>query len=226
MSVGLSFRNDHDAVVLDSEYARLCVIASGRYQPTEEHGLGSTTWFPRIVTTAEPPLVFVRPDTVGAIASLCFMQVLGEPGRWSGFYVRATSIHTAQPNGRYFAAAFAAQPVARFGLRLFAGNGQLLFDSGTPCAVFTRSFQNWTYTHSDRSETGSYRNYYQIPFHFPENEYLLINSFGMPLLSGDNVGRVLSSWWDFPGRRMLAITEAFSNPFDFHLPAVFARMHH
>lgn len=226
MSFGLSFRNNSDVVVLDSEYARLCVIASGRYAPTEESGLGSTTWFPRPVTSSEPPLVFARPDTVGAIAALTQMRLIGGPGDWRGFYVRTTSIQTAQPNGRYFVAAFGAQPVARYGMRLFGSAGQLLFDSGTPNAVFTRSFQNWEYSHTERTPTNASRNYYSVPFNFVENEYLLINSFGMRLLSGDNVGREVSSWWDFPAKRMWAITESFSNPYDFHLPAVFARMHH
>ncbi len=224
MNFGLSFKNNNDAVVLDSEFARLCVIAHGRYAPTEESNLGSTTWFPRVITSAEPPLVFVRPDSGGAVASLSQMRLIGTSGNWQGFYMRAYSASTMQPNGRYFVAAFAAQAVARFGLRLFGAGGQVLFDSGTACAVFTRSFQNWSYSRSEKTATGSWINYYTVPFSFPENEYLLINSFGMNLLSGDNVGRSLASWWDFPGGKIYAITQSFSNPYDFHLPAVFAKM--
>lgn len=224
MAFGLSFKNNSDVVVLDSEFARLCVIAAGRYAPTEESGLGSTTWFPRVITSHEPPLVFVRPDTVGTVAGLAQMRLIGSAGNWQGFYVRAINLLTAQPNGRYFVGAFAAQPVARFGLRLFNNAGGILFDSGTTCAVFTRSFQNWNYIRSDRTETTAWNNYYNVPFDFPENEYLLINSFGMNLLSGDNVGRTIYSWWDFPGNTLYAVTQSFSNPYDFHLPAVFAKI--
>lgn len=224
MTFGLSFTNTQDTVILDSEFARLCVISSGRYAPTQESGLGSVTTFVRPVTSQEPPLVFIRPDTVGAVASATQMYLIGGAGNWTGFYVRAFGTITAQPNGRYFVAAFAAQPVATYGMRLWDGSSKLLFDSGTSSALFTRSFINWTYVKTTQSETGSYRNYYTVSFNFPENEYLMINSFGMKLLSNDNVGRTISTWWDFPAATLWAITESFNNPFDFHLPAIFAKL--
>ena len=74
MSYGLSFINNNQ-VVIDSEFARLTVICSGRYAPTQESGLGSVTYFPRVITSAEPPLVFCRPDT-GGIAGLTAMQAV------------------------------------------------------------------------------------------------------------------------------------------------------
>lgn len=148
MSYGLTFINNSNQVVIDSEFARLNVICNGRYAPTQESGLGSTTFFPRVITSAEPPLVFCRPDT-GGIAGLTAMQVIGSAGNWTGFYVRAYDINTAQPNGRYFAATFGAQPVATYGMRLWDGSSKLLFDSGTPTALFTRAFQNWVYVRSE-----------------------------------------------------------------------------
>ncbi|MEE5088497.1 hypothetical protein V2J74_27495, partial [Pseudomonas alliivorans] len=149
MAYGVQFTNNSNVVTLDSEFARLSVIASGRFQPTEEGGLGSTTYFARPVTSQEPPLVFVRPDTVNAIAGLCRMRLIGSAGNWTGFYVRAYNVNTAQPNGRYFVAAFGAQPVSGYGMRIWDGGGKILFDSGTASANFTRSFQNWTYVTSD-----------------------------------------------------------------------------
>lgn len=224
MTFGVTFTNNQNTVILDSEFASLCIIASGRYAPTQESGLGSVTYFPRVVTSQEPPLVFCRPDTVAAIAGLCQMQLLGSAGNWVGFYVRAYSANTAQPNGQYFVASFGAQPVATFGIRMWNAVGKLIFDSGCPAALFTRSFSNWTYVKSEQTATTSYRNYYSVPFNFPANEFLLINSFGMNLLSGDNVGRTIATWWDFPSSTLWAITDCFSNPYDFHLPAVFAKM--
>ena len=224
MTYGLEFSNNSNVVVLDSEYARLMVIASGRYQPTEESGLGSTTYFARPVTSQEPPLVFVRPDTVSAIAGLCRMSLIGSAGNWTGFYVRAYNVNTAQPNGRYFVAQFGAQPVADYGIRLWDGSTKLLFDSGTANANFTRSFQNWNYVGADRDAQGLTRCYYSVPFNFPENEYLLINSFGMPLNAGSAIPRDLYCWWDFPNSTLYAITVASSNPIAFFLPAVFAKM--
>ncbi|MBI6684538.1 hypothetical protein YA0697_22795 [Pseudomonas viridiflava] len=224
MTYGVQFTNNSNVVTLDSEFARLSVIASGRFQPTEESGLGSTTYFARPVTSQEPPLVFIRPDTVNAIAGLCRMRLIGSAGNWTGFYVRAYNVNTAQPNGRYFVAAFAAQAVSGYGARMWDAAGKLIFDSGTASANFTRSFQNWTYVTSDLDQQGLTRIYYTVPFNFPENEYLLLNSFGMPMNAGSAIPRDLYCWWDFPSSKLYAITVAASNPTAFFLPAVFAKM--
>jgi hypothetical protein len=224
MAYGLQFVNNSDVVTLDSEYARLMVIASGRFSPTEEGGLGSSTYFPRAVTSQEPPLVFIRPDTVNMVAGLCRMRLLGSPGNWTGFYVRAYDVKTAQPNGRYFVSSFGAQAVANFGMRLWDGASSLLFDSGTPNANFTRAFQNWNHEKHDTGDQGLTRVYYSVPFEFPENEYLLLNSFSMPLNSGSGIPRDLYCWWDFPNQKLYAITVAAANPTAFFLPAVFAKI--
>lgn len=224
MTYGVQFTNNSNVVTLDSEFARLSVIASGRFQPTEESGLGSTTYFARPVTSQEPPLVFIRPDTVNAIAGLCRMRLIGSAGNWTGFYVRAYNVNTAQPNGRYFVAAFAAQAVSGYGARIWDAAGKLIFDSGTASANFTRSFQSWTYVTSDLDQQGVTRIYYTVPFNFPENEYLLLNSFGMPMNAGSAIARELYCWWDFPNSKLYAITVAASNPIAFFLPAVFAKM--
>ena len=224
MGYGVQFMNNSNVVTLDSEYARLMVIASGRFQPTEESGLGSTTYFARPVTSQEPPLVFVRPDTVSQIAGLCRMRLIGSAGNWTGFYVRAYDVNTAQPNGRYFVAAFGAQAVASFGFRIWDGESKLLFDSGTPNANFTRAFQTWNYEKFDYTAQGLTRVYYSVPFNFPENEYLLINTFSMGMNSGSAIPRALYNWWDFPSGKLYAITVAASNPTAFFLPAVFAKM--
>lgn len=225
MTYGLQFTNNSNTVVLDSEFARLVVIASGRYAPTEESGLGSTTYFARPVTSQEPPLVFIRPDTVNGVAGLCRMRLIGAPGNWTGFYVRAYNANTAQPNGRYFIAAFAAQPVAQYGMRLWDGVGNLLFDSETVNATFTRSFQNWTYVKDDKDPQGLTRIYYTVPFNFPQNEFMLLNSFGMNMTSGSpGIARNLYCWWDFPNNTLYAITISSANPIAFYLPAVFAKL--
>ncbi|MBP5058808.1 hypothetical protein [Pseudomonas chlororaphis] len=224
MSYGMQFTNNGDVVTLDSEFARLMVISTGRYAPTEEGGLGSTTTFVRPVTSQEPPLVFIRPDTVNGVAGLCRMRLTGSAGNWTGFYVRAYSADTAQPNGRYFVAAFGAQPVAQYGARLWDGAEKLLFDSGTSAATFTRAFQNWSYVKDDKDPQGLTRIYYTVPFNFPQNEFLLLNNFGMNMTSGSGIPRNLYCWWDFPNNTLYAITIASANPIAFFLPAVFAKM--
>jgi hypothetical protein len=223
MSYGLQFINNAGLVTLDSEYARMNVICTGRYAPTEENGLGSGTLFPVVITSQEPPMVFCRPDTFG-IGAFQFFRLIGSPGAWTGFYVRTYSTQTAKPNGRYFAATFGAQPLASFGMRLWDASSRLLFDTGTPTALFTRAFQNWNYDHYELSPTGSAANFFVVPFNFPENEYLLANSFGMKMLNGVVGGRDIRTLWDFANGKLYAVAEGFSNPNTLFLPALFAKL--
>jgi hypothetical protein len=224
MAFGLEFKNTSDVVTVDSEFTRLVVLAKGTYRPTQESGLGSVTNFPRTITSQEPPLVFVRPSATSGIAGLCLMKVLGKPGAWTGFYVRAYNVNTLQPNGSYFACGFAAAALADFGMRLWDGDARLLFDSGTPYAIFTRSFQNWTYVKTDYTDQGLTRNYYRVAFDFPVGEHMLINSFSIPMLADEPQDRSLYCWWDFSSNNLYAITIGSSNPYAFFLPAVFAKL--
>lgn len=224
MAYGLEFTNNSNVVTVDSEFTRLVVLAKGTYQPTQESGLGSVTSFPRTITSQEPPLVFVRPSGSSGIAGLCLMRVIGSPGAWTGFYVRAYDVNTLQPNGSYFACGFAATALADFGMRLWDGSSKLLFDSGTPYARFTRAFQNWTYVKSDTTDQGVPRNYYRVAFTFPVGEYMLINSFSMPMLNDGIQSRSVNCWWDFSGGNLYALTVGLGNPFAFFLPAVFAKL--
>lgn len=224
MAYGLEFTNDSNVVTVDSEFTRLVVLAKGTYQPTQESGLGSVTSFPRTITSQEPPLVFVRPSGSSGIAGLCLMRVIGSPGAWTGFYVRAYDDDTLQPNGSYFACGFAATALASYGMRLWDGSSKLLFDSGTPYARFTRSFQNWTYVKTDATAQGQPRNYYRVNFNFPAGEYMLINTFSMPMLNDSPFNRALYCWWDFSGGNLYALTVGSNNPFSFFLPAVFAKL--
>lgn len=224
MGYGLQFINNSNSVILDSEFARLTILGSGRYSPNQESGLGSVTNFPQTISSIEPPLVFVRPDTVaGGVAGICFMRVLGSPGAWTGFYVRAYDVNTLQPNGRWFAAAFISRPAASFGLRMWDASGTLIFDSGTQVAVFTRSFQNWSYVKSV-SSGGNIFHYYRVDFNFPENEYVMINNFGMNMVAGNNPGRTLYMLWSFSEGVLYAVTASSSNPQPFYLPAIFAKL--
>lgn len=225
MSFGLQFTNTSNTVVLDSIYARLCVICSGRYAPTQESGLGSVTTFPVVITTQEPPLIFCRPDNSATPAAICLVQPYGSPGAWTGFYVRTRSVNYAQPNGRYFAAAFQSRALASFGMRLWDESSNLLFDSGAPCAVFIRALQNWTFVSSTPSGSNqAYDNLYSVPTAFPANEYLLINNFSMKMANGSTSGRIVTNIWDFSGSAMKVITTSTANPTAFYLPALFAKM--
>lgn len=226
MSFGLQFTNNSNVVTLDSEFARMCVIASGTLNNNGSSDRNSTNTFPRPVTTQEPPLIFVRPTNPnnGWATTLSAFSPVGSPGNWTGFNL--VSSYVQSPTfavGEWFACQFGGQAVATYGMRLWDGAANLLFDSGTPAANFTRAAQNFSYVKSEQMATTAYRNYYSTPFNFTTGEFQMVNQFGMNLISSDNIGRKLFSWWDWPTNTLWAVTEAFGNPFDFHLPALFAK---
>lgn len=223
MTYGLEFLNGSNLVVLDSVYARLCVISGGALAADPV----STNYFSSPVNTQEPPLVFVRLRNPGGglVGQIGGFVPIGSPGNWTGFIVGSTYVDSRQTfaPGDWFACQFGGQAVADYGMRLWDEGSRVLFDSGTPTANFTRSAQNWTYAKSIQRQTTYYENYYTINFMFDNTEFQMINQFGMNLLSSDNVGRTIGSWWDWPENRLWAVTGAFGNPLDFHLPALFAK---
>lgn len=227
MTFGVQFVNASNVVTLDSEFARLSVLASGRYSANADKGRATAVTFPEVITTQEPPLVFIRPDPVG-IAGLAYYQPLGSAGAWTGFYFYGqggiNAAATAPPNGEYFAAAFAASPTASFGARMWDASGKLIFDSGTPSALFTRAYQTWNYEASVKDVQGYYWNYYKVFDGLPApGEFTLINNFGMPLVSGGTMGRQLGLFWDYTANTLRATTTALSNPYNFWLSVIFAK---
>lgn len=224
MGYGFEFINNDDAVSVDSEFSRIVVYSKGRYAPTQESGLGSTTYFPKAVTTQEPPLVFVKPDTVNAVAGLCRALIIGSPGNWTGFYVRAYSTTSAQPNGRYFAAGFQVTPSDQYGAQLFDASENLVFDTGSPVAVFTKALQSWTYVMSGSDAQGIPMAYFSVPFDFSSDDYMLINNFAMDMAGSQIRDSSLYCWWDFPSNRLWAITIGVGVQTSLYLPVVFSKM--
>jgi hypothetical protein len=227
MSFGLQFTNTGGTVVLDSEFARMCVIDSGRFNNNGSGDQRSYNYFVRTVTTQEPPLVFVKLDNPnnGWAAAVSGYIPLGSPGAWTGFSVGSAYVQspTIFAPGDWFACQFGGMPVAQYGLRIFDGYANVLFDSGTPSATFTRAAQNWVFEKIDQSSTTYLTRYYSTPFSFTSGEFQMVNQFGMHLINNDNVGRALGSWWDWPNNKLWAITGGFSNPIDFQVPALFAK---
>ncbi|RZA30823.1 MAG: hypothetical protein EOP02_00230 [Proteobacteria bacterium] len=223
MSYGLQIVNNSGVVTLDSELARLVVLESGDYIPNNEGGLTSIVNFAQAVTTPEPPLIFARPTTEAGIAAISNVQIYGSAGNWTGFSIRSRGTKYLQPRGKWFSAAFRARAVATYGMRLWDGAGNILFDSGTPCAVFTSAFQNWTYRFTQQLDIGN-SNFFSVANPFPESDYMLINNFGMNLVAGGGTGRLVTSLWDFTNKTLYAVGTTSANPNSFNLPALFARM--
>lgn len=214
---GLSVVNDAGIISIDSEYARLCILQIGTFSGGA--GNASVSFNP-VITTQEPPLIFLRPNNNGGLVTIgC--AVLGSAGNWTGMNIVGPSNYA--PNGKYFVGGFATAPTASFGLRLWDGGSKLVFDSGKPAAVFTRFYQNWTYVKSTQDVQGYYTNWYSSPFSSSPDEYLLFNNAGMRMLSGDNIGRGTGIIYDFAASQLWFTTTALNNPFNFSLPAVYAK---
>lgn len=196
---------DDNRVIIDSEFTRLNVLYKGRYTGTEEGGLSSSTYFPATITTQEPPLVFVRPDTVNAIVGLSNLQIFGSPGAWTGFRVRVFNIYTVPPNGRWFAAVFGAVASATYGLRMWDANSKVIFDSGSPTALFVKTSGDWVYTGTGTTPQGQSINYFDSPLAMAEDEFLMINNFYMPLNTvGITQARDIGLMWNVGAQKLSA----------------------
>ncbi|MEE4882441.1 hypothetical protein V2K29_02180 [Pseudomonas alliivorans] len=215
---GMQITNDSGVVSLDSEFARLSVLQSGRYVASS-----NTITIPLspVVSTQEPPLIFVRPDNNnGVVVVGC--SIAGSPGNWTSITI--TGPVNYAPTGSYFIGGFVASPSSGYGARIWDSTGKLIFDTGTTAAVFTRFFQNWTYETSTTDAQGYYINWYSSPLNYSNGDYLMINNCYMKMVSGDNVGRVCGIRYDFSASKLWFTTTALSNPIAFKLPAFFAKI--
>lgn len=199
---GMSFTAPPDGrVIIDSEFFRLTVIHKGRYVGTEESGNSSTTLFPSPFTTQEQPLIFIRPDSAAGMIGMANIEVLGGPGNWTGFRVRIYNNYTIKPVGRWFAGIFGGAPIAQFGARILGPGQKVIFDTGTPAALFVRATNTWTFTGSGQTGQGQTINYFQAPFTMSEEEYVLINNMGVGVNTiGVESNRQIGFFWDYPNR--------------------------
>lgn len=214
-SYGLTAKNDLDVVTIDSEFSRLCIFHKGRYS-----GAANSVYvgFQNVVTSQEPPLIFLRPDNNGSFVQAGCV-IYGAPGAWTG-----TAITGTTTVGSIMVAAFASATSSDYGMRLRDGSGKQLFDSGAAVAVFTRAAQNWTYTHTTYSQGGAVAtNWYAFPLSYESGDYLMINTIRMWMMSGNNGARQTGLRFDFAaGLLRISVTDV-SNPIYFSFPALFAK---
>ena len=202
-SYGLMFKNTADnRVIIDSERTRLSVICTGRY--VNNSGLFAITSFPFTIKSTLPPFVFIRPDAAAGQIGMSRAEVIGSAGAWTGFRIRAYDNNSVRPNGQYFAAGFGAEVLSDYGIRLRDGARNVLFDTGTPTALFSNSNSAWTFAGSGTTPQGQSINYFSAPFTLPDNEYVLINTMSMPVTRSLQQQSDLQFIWDYPNKRMLA----------------------
>ncbi len=173
MSYGVICINDNSYIQIDSDTPRLCVLTKGNYS-----GSGTATGtFARVVTSVDPPLVFIRPDSSGAIQVPISVWFTGSSGNWTGFSIKASNVNGVL-SGQYFAAAWTSMGTAAYGMRIWDGSANLVYDSGAPAVVVTFAAGNWTYIGSEQLTVG-FRYIWGINKLLGAGEYISINPFAM-----------------------------------------------
>lgn len=214
MSYGLTFTNNSDVVTLDSEFSRLVVLEQGDWAGSAGIGIA----FSKIITTDEPPLIFVRPDQSDYFAD-CLVQ--GVPGAWHAF--RFTTFKGVHSSGKWFAAAFKSTPTDTYGLRLWKDSSELIFDSGTPCAQFTKSISNWTYWGYEKTQPGVYRLSWSAPSSVVGGDYMMINTIAMDMAGTISRQGSVQVYWDYAGDRVVIQATGVDLPTAQYITVVFAK---
>ncbi|WP_440090154.1 hypothetical protein [Pseudomonas fragariae (ex Marin et al. 2024)] len=173
MSYGVISINDSSYVQIDSETPRLCVLTQGSYSGVSQ----ADATFPRAITTADPPIIFIRPDQNGIIQVPISIWFTGSSGNWTGFSMRASNVNSTL-SGQYFASAWGSMGTAQYGMRIWGPNGELVYDSGAPAVVVTFAAGDWTYAGSEQLTIGK-RYLWSINKSLSAGEYISINSFSM-----------------------------------------------
>ncbi len=215
MSYGVAFTNNSNKVILDSEFSRLVVLEKGTWSGT---GSGISVQFSKVVTTAEPPLIFVRP---GLSTTFCFCSVQGSSGAWTGFSFMGVVNQTT--NGSWFIAAFKAELTAKYGFRIWDGSGKLLFDSGTPCAQFTRTISSWTYLGSSSDGQGQSILRWTAPSPLSSGDYMLLSNVAMDIAGGTSRQGNLYAIWEYQNDRLVMQAVGVDLRVALFIPVVFAK---
>ncbi|WP_248739512.1 hypothetical protein [Pseudomonas sp. MWU12-2029] len=182
MSYGFQSINDNSFVQIDSDAPRLCMLTKGSYSGSTN----VTAVFARAVTSADPPIVFIRPTQTGVVQVPISVWFTGGPGNWTGFSMKA-SVVDATLSGLYFVAAWASMGTATYGMRLWDQNGALVYDSGAPAVVVTSAAGNWVYSGSEELTVGR-RYIWAISKALGAGEYISLNPFAMNCHNNANGG--------------------------------------
>lgn len=215
MSFGIEFSNNNDVVVLDSEFARLVTLDRGTWSG---NGSGVFVPFARVITSVEPPLVFVR---LNQSNTLCFCLITGSAGAWTGFSFRGVS--GVGTSGAWFAAAFKSEATARYGFRIWDGTTKLLFDSGTPAAQFTRTITGWSYLGSEQTSQGVFRLSWTAYSPLNTGDYMLLNNIAMDVAGSTTRQGNMYAVWDYGNNRLVIQVVGVDIQTSLYTPVVFAK---
>lgn len=176
MAYGLKAVNNDSYIQIDSDTPRLCAIHNGKYAASNSNT--ATVLFPTAITTQEPPCIFLRnsPDRNHELYDM--LSILGSAGNWTGFSVRANNV-TWRPAGKWFAAVFASQSQSSYGLRLWGGAGEVIYDSSAVAVIVIKANSIWDYKGSVQFPTIGAGYFWSNRLVAPlaEDEYFLMNPF-------------------------------------------------
>lgn len=215
MTYGVMFTNNSDVVTLDSEFSRLVVVDRGSWNGS---GSGVFVPFSKKITTDEPPLVFVR---LNQSNTLCFCLIRGSAGAWTGFSF--AGIAGQGTSGNWFAGAFKSEPTATYGFRIWDSNSKLLFDSGTPCAQFTRSISSWTYLGSVSTGQGVSRLSWTAPSSLASGDYMLLNNIAMDIAGSTSRQGNMYAVWEYQNNRLVIQAVGVDLQTSLFIPVIFAK---
>lgn len=215
MSYGVTFTNNSDVVTLDSEFSRLVVLEKGAWNGS---GSGVFVPFAKMITTDEPPLVFVRPSQSNL---LCFCLVHGSARAWTGFSF--VGIVGQATSGKWFAGAFKSEPTAAYGFRLWDASSKLLFDIGTPCAQFTRTITGWSYLGATQTSQGVYRLSWTAPSSLAGGDYMLLNNIAMDVAGSTSRQGNMYAVWEYQNNRLVIQAIGVDLQTTLYTPVVFAK---
>lgn len=215
MTYGVTFTNNSDVVILDSEFSRLVVLDKGTWSGS---GSGVYVPFSKTITSDEPPLVFVRP---GQSNTLCFCLIQGSSGAWTGFSF--VGIVGQSTSGSWFAAAFKSEPTATFGFRIWDASSKLIFDSGTPCAQFTRSITGWTYLGSSSTGQGTSRLSWTAASSLASGDYMLLNNIAMDIAGSTSRQGNMYAVWEYQNDRLVIQAVGVDLQTSLYIPVIFAK---
>lgn len=214
MAYGMMFKNSSDVVVLDSEFARLVVLQKGTWSSTG----GATINFASAITSSEPPLIFVRPNQSGILS---FCQVIGSAGAWTGFtFIGSVGVSTS---GNWFCSAFQSRPTAKYGFRIWDASSKLIFDSGTPCAQFSKTLSSWTYLGAEQTNQGQTRLSWTAPFSLNGGDYMLLNNIAMDIAGGTSRQGNLYANWQYNNDRLVISAVGVDLQIYLYISVVFAK---
>lgn len=153
MTFGIKTLNASNVTQLDNQNPIMHLAAIGT------SAANVNVIFPKIITSSQQPWLFLR----GLQADGCFIgaKFLGAPGRWEGFIFQAVQspYHNHSLAGRsygswgYMVGEFTVNPSQDpWGIRLWDGNQQMLFDGGNRYINIQSQLQKWVYAGSSRED--------------------------------------------------------------------------